>query len=96
MEWSLYDDLWTKNHLFGTQLAQAVDAANRVTHRGRENLLDSLPDRFPADMVAELRLARHMTPDPMPLLYTWVHRDFITFDPETQMYEKTAKYKLKK
>lgn len=94
-EWSLYYDLWCKNHFFGQEIKEARDASmSRKKRTGRVNMLESLPDVFSLGDAQEVRKrAEKSVEGTKQMLNVWVYRGYIAFNEEREMYEKTAKYK---
>ncbi len=94
-EWSLFYDLWCKNHFFGQEIKDARnDSKARNKRHGRVNMLESLPDVFSLADAQEMRKRAEKDVDGTKLmLKVWVFRGYITFNDEKQMYEKTPKYK---
>lgn len=94
-EWSLFYDLWCKNYFFGQEIKEARDASkSRKKKTGRVNLLESLPDVFSVADAQEMRKrADKDVEGTKNMLRVWVHRGYIVFNEEKEMYEKSEKYK---
>jgi len=96
-EWSLDYDLWCKNFFFGEAIADARKQTKPHGRRNRGNMLNLLPDAFSETDAQEMRKnagkeiegTRHM-------LHVWEHRGYIALNGETEMYEKTDKYKQRR
>jgi len=95
-EWSLNYDLWCKNYFFGDAITEARNLSSITKSTGKVNLLTCLADSFTLSDAQEVRRkqgkdiagAGHM-------LSVWINRGYITYNKETEVYEKTTKYKLK-
>ena len=95
MEWSLFYDLWCKQHFFGEQV-ELEKRKERVGHpRGRQNLLALLPDSFTMQDAKSVRLRMGLEEDPRQMLATWAWRGYIRQDPSQSHYVKTEKFLLR-
>ena len=95
-EWSLDYDLWCKDYFFGEAIRDANSSSMNQKRTGRVNMLTMLPDCFSLMDGEEIRRTHGKGIDgTRHMLSVWLHRGYIAFNDETQMYEKTAKYKLK-
>jgi len=93
-EWSLEYDLWCKNYFFGEAIQTARETSKSKTRIGKHNMLNRLPDIFTkADAIESRKNAGKETEKTSHMLAVWTHRGYITYNEETDMYEKTAKYK---
>jgi len=95
-EWSLKYDLWCKNYFFGEAIMEAREASKPRRQYGKGNMLNSLPDVFSKADAQEIRRAAGKdVSNTNHMLAVWAHRGYIVFNEETEMYEKTEKYKMK-
>ncbi|MCQ2332218.1 MAG: hypothetical protein MJZ95_03315, partial [Paludibacteraceae bacterium] len=93
-EWSLDYDLWCKNYFFGEAIQDARNASRPKKQSGRVNMLTRLPDTFATADAQQMRKQANLdTEGTSRMLRVWVHRGYISFNDETQQYEKTEKYK---
>jgi len=91
-QWSLDYDLWCKMHFFGPQIAEANEGEQFKATRGRQNLLDLLPDSFTEQQATQVRLAQGMTGPARFMLNQWVYRGYVVRDEVSGMYVKTDSY----
>jgi len=95
-EWSLDYDLWCKNYFFGEDIANARESSQPKKRRGKSNMLKLLPDTFSlADAQLIRKNAGKDTTATSHMIAVWTHRGYIEYNEETEMYEKTDKYKMK-
>jgi len=93
-EWSLDYDLWCKNYFFGEEISSARESSQPKKRRGRSNMLKLLPDTFcMADAQLIRKNAGKDTTGTAHMIAVWVHRGYVELNEETEMYEKTVKYK---
>lgn len=90
-EWSLQYDLWCKSHFFAEQVKEEKAKEVVKKRRGRQNLLELLPDSFTLDEAADIRKQQGMTDSPRPMLNLWIYRGYIEQD-ATGRYVKTEAY----
>lgn len=91
-QWSLDYDLWCKQHFFGQQIAEDKSHENVKQTRGRQNLLDLLPDAFSLQQAQEVRRQQGMDDKALQMIRTWVHRGYVERDEVTQLYMKADAY----
>lgn len=91
-EWSLDYDLWCKSYFFGEKVREEKAGEQITKVRGRQNLLELLPQNFSRQDAIEVRRLQGLTENPTSMLSTWVSRGYISLDPQLGMYEKTDKY----
>jgi len=96
-EWSLKYDLWCKNHFFGEEIAAARAASKHRRYRYRRgNMLNMLPDAFTREQYQEIRRQNNLDPDPKNhILSVWKARGYIRYNPDTDMYEKVERYRIR-
>lgn len=91
--WSVDYDMWCKIFYFGDMI-EAQDESNNTAIMHRPTmLLPHLPDQFTREQAMEMRrlLGKSTTQKALKnMLGQWVHRGFIIFDNEKQVYTKTA------
>lgn len=96
-EWSLDYDLWCKNYFFGEAIMAAREASRPKRQYGKGNMLNLLSDSFSIAEAEEVRKKSNKAVEgTQHMLSVWMHRGYITLNRETQKYEKTDKYKLKR
>ena len=92
-EWSLKYDLWCKMHFFGNNIAE--DKAKEVVknRRGRQNLLELLPNPFTLKDTIEIRKQVGLKEEgSKQMINSWVFRKYIEFEPLLNQYVKTKEY----
>lgn len=89
-EWSLYYDLWCKNHFFGDEIREARAAALKPKkNRGQVNMLESLPEIFTLADAQEMRKRANKDAEGTKrMLNVWMFRGHIEYDAEKEMYKK--------
>ncbi len=91
--WSLEYDLWCKMHFFGQQIVEEEQHEKQVKHRGRQNLLDLLPNLFTLDNAREVRRAQGMSDEGCrQMINAWTCRGYIEPDTTIGVYLKTKDY----
>lgn len=90
-EWSLKYDLWCKCHFFGEQVSEEKAKETVGKTRGRQNLLDLLPESFSVQEASDVRIQQGMDGGARQMVNLWVHRGYVIKD-ETGRYVKTKKY----
>ena len=91
-QWSLDYDLWCKQHFFGLQITEDKSHENVRQTRGRQNLLDLLPDTFTLQQAQEMRRQQGMDDAALHMIRTWVYRGYVERDDISQLYAKTDSY----
>lgn len=93
VEWSIYYDLWSKIHVFCSQMKKQ-DAQMPVDKRrfGPVNMLNLLGDTFTLRQWEQVRESMGKPFDDKSQLYTWQSRGFITHDAQRGVYLKTEEY----
>lgn len=91
-QWSLDYDLWCKQHFFGQQITEDKLHENVRQTRGRQNLLDLLPDTFTLQQAQEMRRQQGMDDAALHMIRTWVYRGYVERDDISQLYAKTQSY----
>ena len=91
-QWSLDYDLWCKQHFFGDLLAEDKSHEEVRKTRGRQNLLDLLPDTFTLQQAQEMRRQQGMDDAALHMIRTWVYRGYVERDDISQLYTKTDSY----
>jgi len=93
-EWSLDYDLWCKNYFFGEAIQSAREASKPKIKIGKGNMLNQLPDTFTADDARVIRKNLGKEAEKTAhMLAVWTYRGYINYNEETEMFEKTDKYK---
>ncbi len=93
-EWSLDYDLWCKNYFFGDAIQEARDASKPKPSKSKANMLTLLPDEFTKSDAQQMRSQANLDIEGTSrMLRVWTFRGYISFNNETQRYEKTEKYK---
>ena len=93
--WTVDYDLFCKFHFFGDMIEAQEELNNAATMHRATNLLSLLPGTFTREQAMEMRRqnGKDCSPKaPKNMLGTWVHRKFVVFDSEKQVYRKTAEY----
>lgn len=91
-QWSLDYDLWCKQHFFGQQITEDKLHENVRQTRGRQNLLDLLPDTFTLQQAQEMRRQQGMDDAAQHMIRTWVYRGYVERDDISHLYAKTDSY----
>lgn len=91
-QWSLDYDLWCKQHFFGQQITEDKSHENVRQTRGRQNLLDLLPDTFTLQQAQEMRRQQGMDDAALHMIRTWVYRGYVERDDISHLYAKTDSY----
>ena len=91
-QWSLDYDLWCKQHFFGQQITEDKSHENVRQTRGRQNLLDLLPDTFTLQQAQEMRRQQGMDDAALHMIRTWVYRGYVERDDISNLYAKTDSY----
>ncbi len=91
-QWSLDYDLWCKQHFFGQQITEDKSHEHVRQTRGRQNLLDLLPDTFTLQQAQEVRRQQGMDDAALHMIRTWVYRGYVERDDISQLYAKTDSY----
>lgn len=92
--WSVDFDMGCKMHFFGDLIEKEAENDTVNTHRSNM-LLTELPEHFTREDAREMRrsMGKSISPTAVKnMLATWVHRGFIRFNKEEQMYHKTNEY----
>lgn len=93
VEWLVYHDIWSKMQLFADLLGKDAGTVSEAQRRGPKNLLDQLPDTFSEVQLEALRTTLGKSAEgTKSQIYLWVHRKFVTLNPETGLYAKTEQY----
>lgn len=93
-EWSLDYDLWCKNYFFGDAIQDARNASKPKQSKSKANMLTLLPNEFTKSDAQQMRSQANLDIEGTSrMLRVWTFRGYISFNNETQMYEKTDKYK---
>ena len=87
-EWSLDYDLWCKCHFFGDDMSDEKQKEHVEHKRGRQNMLELLPDTFTEKDVVEVRQRLGLDGDAKNMLRVWVYRKYILKDKETGEFRK--------
>ena len=87
-EWSLDYDLWCKCHYFGDDMSDEKQKEHVEHKRGRQNMLELLPDTFTEKDVVEVRQRLGLDGDAKNMLRVWVYRKYILKDKETGEFRK--------
>ena len=87
-EWSLNSDLWCKCHYFGDDMTDEKQKERVVHKRGRQNMLEMLPEQFTEDQVVEVRRRLGLDDDAKNMLRVWVYRKYIQKDNDSGIYRK--------
>lgn len=96
VEWCLYFDLWSKEHVFCNQIKKNRDVeVPDVRKYGPSNMLDMLPDAFCQAQLENLRSSLEKPVDCTLQLNVWLYRKYITYDERTRTYRKTEGYLAK-
>ena len=78
IRWSERYDLWCKMRFFEEDIQKANNVGEHSNKRGPSNLLQSLPDTFTEQQVAEARAALGLSEEGTAhLLSTWVYRKYV-------------------
>ena len=78
VRWSERYDLWCKMRFFEEDIQKANNVGEHSNKRGPSNLLQSLPDTFTEQQVAEARAALGLSEEGTAhLLSTWVYRKYV-------------------
>ena len=80
VRWSLHYDLWCKMEFFGREIEEAMQAPviSGGGHRGPQNLLSRLPDRFTFQEALNMRIKEGMTIEgTWPMVCNWKSRGYI-------------------
>lgn len=91
-EWSLDYDLWCKQHFFGNLISEDKAQENIHNVRGRQNLLDLLPDTFTLEQAQNIRRQEGMDEKALNMIRVWIHRGYILREESKGMYQKTEEY----
>ena len=92
-EWSLHYDLWCKSHFFGEQMKEEKSHEVIRNTRGRQNILELLPDSFTIGDAQEVRHTLGLDSSGCrQMLNQWCYRGYIENEPITKRYIKTDKY----
>ena len=93
-EWSLDYDLWCKNYFFGEAIQEARNASKPRPSKSKANMLTLLPNEFTKSDAQQMRSQANLDLEGTSrMLRVWTFRGYISFNNETQRYEKTEKYK---
>ncbi|MBO5381188.1 MAG: hypothetical protein J6A40_03740 [Bacteroides sp.] len=93
VKWSVEYDMWCKMQVFGDMLQSELESEN-LPPQQRKNLLYMLPDTFTREDALNLRKRIGKNNNVNGMLRQWVHREYIVFDMEKNVYVKTdARYK---
>ena len=92
VEWSLDYDLWCKQHFFGHLLADERAGEKMGQTRGRQNLLNLLPDAFSLQQAQEVRRLQGLDDNALHMIRTWIYRGYVERDEVSQLYAKTDSY----
>lgn len=93
VEWSVYNDLWSKIAIFYYEIKETqkfVEVDKRKY--GPMNMMELLNDSFTKDMLEQLRLSLHKASTSSNLLSSWMSRGYLTYDESTGLYHKTDVY----
>lgn len=91
--WSVSYDMWCKYFYFGDMIEAQDESNNTATMHRPTMLLPHLPQQFTREQAMEMRrlLGKSTTQKALKnMIGQWVHRGFITFDSEKQVYTKTT------
>ncbi len=92
-EWSLRYDLWCKSHFFGEQVKEEKSHEVIRNKRGRQNILELLPDSFSMEDAKRIRQSLDLdTSGCRQMLSQWCYRGYIEKEPLSRRYFKTEKY----
>lgn len=90
-EWSLFYDLYVKMFYFGDQIRNEEEQENIVVKNRCNSLLPLLPLQFTREQADLMRINVGKSKDGTSnMLRVWIHRNFISYDPVTQMYTKLS------
>lgn len=96
-EWSLRYDLWCKSHFFGEEVKEENTREVVKKTRGRQNLLELLPDSFSYQDALEVRKLQGMDENGCrQMISSWSFRGYVSLEPTLHLYVKTAKYLKRK
>ena len=96
-EWSLRYDLWCKSHFFGEQVKEEKLREKVGKQRGRQNLLELLPNTFTLQDAQEVRRLQGMDEGGCrQMISSWTFRGYIEAEPTMGVYIKTEKYLARK
>lgn len=91
-EWSLQYDLWCKSHFFGEQVQEEKSHEQVKKRRGRQNLLDLLPESFSIQEAMEVRQSQGMAENgTRQMVNLWAFRGYVEQD-STGRFVKTEEY----
>lgn len=79
-------------HFFGQQTADANAGEKINSKRGRQNLLDLLPEIFTLQQAQEIRQQQGMDKNARQMLCQWVYRGYIVRNDIKNVYSKTDLY----
>ena len=91
--WSVSYDMWCKYFYFADMIEAQDESNNTATMHRPTMLLPHLPQQFTREQAMEMRrlLGKSTTQKALKnMIGQWVHRGFITFDSEKQVYTKTT------
>src|SRR5574344_606385 len=92
-EWSLKYDLWCKMHFFGNEMAAEKAKEKMPKRRGRQNLLNLLPNPFTFTEAMEMRQIQGLSQDGCrQMINSWTFRGYIEIEPMLNQYFKTQEY----
>ena len=91
--WSMQYDMWCKMQFFGDEMRQQMEGEVISMKRGPKNLLGQLPDEFTQNDAENVRERNGKDRKAQPMLSTWKTRGYVTFDEQTGIFSKTAKWR---
>jgi len=93
VEWLAYNDIWSKQQIFGDMLNREGADDGNSKNNGPKNMLNELPDTFNEAQLSALRLKLGKSEEGVKAqLRIWKSRGFITHDEESNLYSKTEAY----
>lgn len=91
--WSLNYDMWCKMQFFGDEMREQMEGEVIQMRRGPRNLLGQLPDEFTINDAEMVRERNGRERKAQSMLTTWKCRGYVTYNPSTGRYVKTAKWR---
>ena len=95
VEFLVWHDLWSKYQVLGDMLKEGDTSTDDASKAIPANMLDNIKgDSFTEQELDALRqsLCKATGSATKRQLRVWVHRNLVTFNPETGLYTKTEAY----